>query len=86
MRVRTQAGASAARDNSLDFILKTIGSHQRALIWEVVCVLGIHSGSNLKKGSERGKNGMLTIEMIYMRNAEGLNKIVVESMLRSAWN
>lgn len=29
---------------------------------------------------------MLTIEMIYVRNAEGLNKIVIESMLRSAWN
>lgn len=54
MRVKRQAGASAARDNSLDFILKTTGSHQRALIWEVVCVLGM---SLWKQSEERIREG-----------------------------
>lgn len=54
VRVKRQAGASAARDNSLDFILKTARSHQRALIWEVVCVLGM---SLWKRCEERIREG-----------------------------
>lgn len=31
------------------------------------------SGSNVKKGSERGKDRVLTIVIIYVKGAEGLN-------------